>query len=362
MGFLGLFKKRPPDLRTLGQWLWNNDVALLDQTLQNVTVLLFKELVESGVINVACGSIHSNQPEVDAIAGHLTNLLDGRYLLASYEPRTTDKKLLSAAETTRDLILSGEYPELSAQSVMLGTLLAIRLWYAEQFADCIIIAGHVISIATRLGSAEAYRVRGFTFFALGDYDSALGDLLEAKRRQPGLVGINEPLDALAKLTKVPVESDAATYEPDGVRMGRDSLQTFSRVLHLAATLPRSTAQATNALTDFAARAREADAMIKSKVLGQRQLTVGDVADFAKCGMSAQIALMTHLLNTGKPGQAKLPTTTELRDAFAGCLMFLAGTQSINEGIDPGFAAVVRDFETLVQSLNARLDEFKFDLP
>ena len=55
MGLFGLFNRRAPDLRTLGKWLWNNDVALLDQTLENATVGLFKELVESGVIQVEGG-------------------------------------------------------------------------------------------------------------------------------------------------------------------------------------------------------------------------------------------------------------------------------------------------------------------
>ena len=76
MGFRGLFKKRPPDFRTLGKWLWNNDVALAEQTLRNASVVLFQNLCESGVIAAACGEGFS-EDDTFTIAGHLTNLLDG---------------------------------------------------------------------------------------------------------------------------------------------------------------------------------------------------------------------------------------------------------------------------------------------
>lgn len=359
MGFLGFFKKGPPDLRTLGKWLWNNDVDALEQVCQNANVSLFRELVESGVITVASGNLVSKADEVEMTAGHLTNLLDGGYLFSDYEPKTKDVRLINAAERTRDLILSGEYPQLSALSLMVGALLAIRLWYALRLEECLKVASHVISIAGEKGAAESYRVRGFAYFALGDYQAAFADMLEAQRIEPGLVGINEPLKALAKLTN---SSPPRDYEPAGIAVGRTSLRTFSQILKLGAIAAGGAPQP-NPLFDFGGRAQEVDSMIKSGVLARPKLTTGDVADLAKCAMSAKLALTEYLLPTWKPGQASsLPTTQEIRDAFGHCVLYLAGTQSINRMTDPAFANVVEGFSEAVESLFARLDESKFDLP
>lgn len=358
MGFLGFFKKGPPDLKTLGRWLWNNDVDVLEHVCQRANVSLFRELVESGVIKVASGDLVSKADEIDMIAGHLTNLLDGGYLFRDYEPKTKDVRLIEAAERTRALILSGEYPQLSALSVMVGALLAIRLWYAMRFDECVKVASHVIFIASGNGAAEPYRVRGFAYFARGDYQAAFADMLEALRIEPGLVGINEPLKALAKLSNNPQPKG---YEPAGIDVGRVSLQTFSRILKLAA-IAAGDAPQPNPLFDFAGRALEVDSMIKSDVLAKPKLTVGDVADLAKCAMSAQLALTECLLPTRRPGQASLPTTQEIRNAFGHCVLYLAGTQSINRMTDPAFANVVEGFSEAVESLFAKLDALKFELP
>ena len=356
-GFLGFFKRRPPDLKTLGKWLWNNDVDLLGQTQERANVTLFKELVESDVISVASGSVFS-KTEADMVAGHLTNLVDGGYLFKDYEAKTKDGRLIDAAERTRDLILTGEYPELSALSVMVGALLAIRLWYALRFEECIKVASHVVSIANEKGGAEALRVRGFAFFALGDYAAAQADISEAQRREPGLVGINEPLKALAKLTNTPRPKD---HEPAGVAKMRGTLQTLLRILRLAAVEAGSAEKSKTPLSDFAARAEQVEGMIKSNVLVREHLTAGDVADFAMCAMSAQIALTQYLLTSQRPGQGALPNAQEIREAFGYCSIYVAGTQSINPNVGPAFSEMVEGFNEAVESLFARLDESRFDL-
>ena len=124
MPIFGFFKGQRPDLRTLGKWLWNNDVALLAEVLQNTTLLLLTEIMESGVVTAACGTACS-EPERGTIAAQLTHLLDGRSLVRVYDPVTSDAKMRSAAEAARQLVLSGEYPELCDISITLGTVLAI---------------------------------------------------------------------------------------------------------------------------------------------------------------------------------------------------------------------------------------------
>ena len=202
-------------------------------------------------------------------------------------------------------------------------------------------------------------MRGFAQFALKEYDDALADLLEARNRRPGLVGLNEPIAALAKLTKTP--APIPVEEPDGVRSGRASLLTFSRILWTAAGKSKKQSAPPNLLFDFRSRAQEVDAMIRLNPLGRPQVNVGDVLDFAKCGMSAQIALM-ELLPSSRPGDGTIPSAEEIRGAFGYCLVFLAGTQSINAMSDPAFSEMVQGFRDAVDALNAKLDEFKFDLP
>jgi hypothetical protein len=364
MGLLGLFKRRAPDLRTLGRWLWNNDVALLDQTLENASVALFKELVESGVIQVEGGPMLLSERDVDMIAGHLTNLLDGGYLLEGYTPKIADNRLLSIATATRDLILRGEYPNVSALSVMMGTFLAIRAWYAERFADCISVATHVISIASEKGAGEAYRVRGFAHFASSDYEAALADMLDAQRREPGLVGINEPIKALRKLTNTPASAATRSdreHEPAGLAMNRAALGTFSTILHLGAAAVATVSTAANELLNFAAMAQLADGMLRSKALEKRHITMGDAIDLAKCAMSSKLALTTYLLTKDRPGQGSLPPEQAIRDAFGTCMLFLHGANAINANVDPRFSSAVEDLQREVDSLFASFDKAKFDL-
>jgi hypothetical protein len=359
MGLFGLFKKRAPDLRTLGQWLWNNDVTLLDQALENATVFLFKELVESGVIQVEGGPTLLSEKEVGVIAGHLTNLLDGGYLLQGYEPKTTDSRLLSIAPATRDLILRGEYPKISALSVMAGTIIAIRAWYFGRFTECVAVATHVIPIASKKGSGEAYRVRGFARFALGDYDAALADILEAQRREPGLVGITEPLKALRRLTSTPTSGDKE-YEPAGLAMNRVALGTLSRILYLGAAAADNTTKG-NELVDFGAMAHLANGLLKSKALESPQITMGVVIDLTKCAMSANLALTMYLLTKERPGEGSLPSEQQIRDAFGTCMLFLHGMNSINSNVDPRFSSAIQDLQGEVDSLFASFDKAKFDL-
>ena len=311
----------------------------------------------SGVVTAACGAEWSEEQRT-IIGGQLTHLLDGRSLVKVYDPVTSDAKMRSAAEAARNLVLSGEYPELCDQSVLLGTLLAIHLWYAAQFSECIVVTNHLLKIPGE-GSAEVYRVRGFARFALKEYDDALADLLEARKRRPGLVGLNEPITALAKLTKTTLPT--LVEEPDGVRSGRASLLTFSRILWTAAGRSKDPSAPPNLLFDFRSRAQEVEAMIQSNVLGRPQVNIADVVDFAKCGMSAQIALMGLLLES-KPDEDGIPSTEEIRAAFGHCLVFLVGTQSINAVADPAFSRLVLDFQYAVDALDAKLDELKFDLP
>jgi hypothetical protein len=325
--------------------------------LQNATLGLLEDIMTSGVVTAACGAEWSEEQRA-IIGAQLTHLLDGRSLLKVYDPVTSDAKMRSAAEAGRQLVLSGEYPELCEQSIMLGTLLAIHLWYASQFRECIVVVDHLLEIPGE-GSAEVYRVRGFARFALKEYDDALADLLEARSRRPGLVGLNEPIAALAKLTKTTLPT--SVEEPDGVRSGRASLLTFSRILWTAAGRSKDPSAPPNLLFDFRSRAQELEAMIQSNVLGRPQVSIGDVIDFAKCGMSAQIALM-GLLSTSKPGEDTIPSTDEIRAAFGHCLVFLAFTQSSRDTADPAFSEMVQGFRDAVDALNTKLDALKFDLP
>jgi hypothetical protein len=357
MGILGFFKDRPPDLRTLGKWLWNNDVALLQRMLQDGTLALFEDIMTSGVITAACGAEWSEE-ERATIAGQLIHLLDGRALVKVYDPVTTDSRIRSAAETARNLVMSGEYTELFDESIMLGTLFAIHLWYAKQFSECIVVTNHLLEIPGD-GSAEVYRVRGFAHFVLKEYDSALRDLLEARKLRPGLVGLNEPIAALAKITKTPLP--APVEEPDGVRSGRAALLIFSRILWAAAARYESPTVQNNPFHDFRIRAQEVDVMIQSNSIGRRAMNLGDVFDFAKCGISAQMALL-RLLSDSKPGEDTIPDADDIRAAFGYSLVFLAGTQSINSLGDPAFAEMVQDFNGAVNSVYAKLDGLKFDLP
>lgn len=360
MGFPGLFKKRPPDFRTLGKWLWNNDVALAEQTLRNASVVLFQNLCESGVIAAACGEGFS-EDDTFTIAGHLTNLLDGGSLMKGYAPKAQDPRLLSAAEATRDLLLGGEYPQLSALSVMAGTLLAINLWYGRRFPECGLVTDQLISTAVGKRSGEAYRVRGFAYFAQGDFAQALADILEAKRIEPGLVGLNEPLKALSELTKTRDASDAR-HEPAGIEKMRETLRTLSAILKVAdRAIPRES-NSEHPLFDFAARLHDADRLDTSGALTRPQTQLGDVVDLAQCAMSAQISLTQYLLADPSTKRSDLPPPPDIRDAFGYCLLFLHGTASINKNVDPAFAGAVEDFERQVDVLFARLDESKFDLP
>ena len=347
-------------LRTLGKWLWNNDVELLDQILENATVSLFKELIESGVIQVEGGPTLLSEREVDMIAGHLTNLLDGGYLLQGCAPKTSDSRLLFIGPAARDLILRGEYPNVSALSVVAGTALAIRAWYAGRFTECVSVATHIISIATEKGTGEAYRVRGFAHFAFGDYDAALADMLEAQRREPGLVGINEPLKALRRLTNTSTSGNRE-HEPGSLATNRAALGTLSRIL-LRGAVVAGKAPKDNELVDFAAMAHLADGMLKSKALESRQITMGDVIDLAKCAMSAKLALTTYLLTKERPGQGSLPSEQEIRDAFGNCMLVLHGTNAISANVDPRFSGAVHDLQREVDSLFASLDAAKFELP
>ena len=183
MRFLDFITKRPPDMRTLGNCLWRNDVSRLDQALTAATTLLFKDLVESDVVSAATGQRLAGD-ETDLVAGHLTNLLDGVSLLGDYVPKVKDERLLADARRAQSLILGGEYPQLKALSTMAGTLLVIRLWYEQRFVDSTSVASHVIANATGKDAAEAYRVRGLSSFAAGDHKAALEDLLEARRLEP----------------------------------------------------------------------------------------------------------------------------------------------------------------------------------
>lgn len=356
MGFLGLFKKQPPDLRTLGKWLWNNDVALLNRQLQGAELALFKELVESGVIPAVNDPSRIGERAGDMIAGHLTNLLDGGYLVQGYAPKASDRAIIAAAEATHDLILRGNYPSLRALSVVTGSLLAIRTWYSMEFTESIAIATHVISIATEKGGAEAHRVRGFGHFALGDHTAALADILEAKRREPGLVGINEPLKALRRLTNTSARGDKAR-EPAGLAMYRDALGTFSSILHVSAAAAGN-ATAPNEALDFAAMARLADRLLKSKALERPRATMGDIIDFAKCALSSKVALTMWLQAKGRPGRASLPTEQKIREALGTCMFFLQGTDSINSGLDPNFNGAVQELQREVDSLFADLDSIE----
>jgi hypothetical protein len=320
---------------------------------------LFKELIESGVIRVEGGPTPLSDRDVDIIAGHLTNLLDGGYLLQGYAPKTPDNRLLSIAIATRDLTLGGEYPNVSALSVMTGTLLAIRAWYASRFVECISVATHVASIATKKGAGEAYRVRGFAHFALGDYEAALGDLLEARRREPGLVGISEPISALRGLTATAADGDRE-HAPASLAMNRSALGTFSKVLHLAAAAVGN-ARPPNELLDFAAMAHLADGMLESKALESRQLRMGAAIDFAKCAMSTILALTKYVLVKERPGRGALPSEEEIRDAFGTCMFFLHGTDAINTKVDTRFSGALQDLQREVDALFASFDKAKFDL-
>lgn len=356
MGFFSRFKQRPPDFRTLGKWLWNNDIAFLQQTLQNATLMLLNDILESRVVEAACAG---PMPEDirGTIAGQLVHLLDGRSLVKTYDPVTSDEALWSAAESARHLVLSGEYPNLCDESIMLGTLLAIHLWYASQFTECIVVANHLLDIPGE-GTAEVYRVRGFAHFALKHYDSALADFLEARKRRPGLVGLSEPIAALGKLTKTAVSTQTA--EPEGVRLGRASLLTFSHILWIASSRREGAAASTDPFHDFRSRAQEVDAMLASNLIGRPQVNVGDVVDFAKCARSAQLALM-YLLSTSSPRENALPTAEEIRAAFGYCMLFLDATQGINIIPDPAFLGMVEDCRNSFDALFARLDEVKFRL-
>lgn len=319
--------------------------------------MLLGEILESGVVTAACKGPMSEATR-GTIAGQLTHLLDGRSLLKVYEPVTSDDELRSAAEAACRLVLLGEYPGLCDESIMLGTLLAVHLWYASQFSECIAVANHLLEIPGE-GSAEVYRVRGFAHFALGEYEVALADILEAQRRNTGLVGINEPLKALRKLTNTSAQNDTEN-EPAVVGTSRMVLETFSTILHLGAAAAGGKPKQ-NELFDYAAMAQQADALRKSGALARRQVQVGDLIDLAKCAMSAQLALTTCLLKEERPGRGSLPPEQKIRDAFGHCMLFLSMTPAINPNMDPKFLRAVQELQREVDRLYVRLDEFKFDL-
>jgi len=357
MGFFSRFKQRTPDLRTLGKWLWNNDVSLLQQMLQNATLMLLNDILDSRVVEAACAN---PMPEDirGTVAGQLVHLLDGRALLKVYDPVTSDETLRAKADSARRLVVAGEYPNLCDDSILLGTLLAIHLWYAAQFTECIVVANHLFEMPGA-GIAEVYRVRGFAHFALKDYDGALADLLEARKRRPGLVGLSEPIAALARITKTAVSSE--TFEPEGVRLGRLSLLTFSRILWAAGSRRDAATESSDPLHDYRSRAQEVDAMLASNLIGRPQVHVGDVVDFAKCAMSAKLALM-DLLSTTRQEDEALPSAEEARAAFGYCMLFLDGTRGINTIPDASFSSMVEDCRRAFDALFTRLDELKFRLP
>jgi len=357
--FFGSNKRRPPDLRKLGQWLWNNDVALLQQQLTQATTFLFKELVESGIAATASGETFT-EDEATMIAGHLTNLLDGGFLLVGYAPKSSDPRLLSAATTARNLILTGEYPELIALSVYVATLLAIHLWYEQRFDECAAVATEAMLRPTDKPPGEACRVRSFAYFAKGDYNAALNDLEEARRREPGLVGLVEPMKVLAALTDRKVDPNKKS-ELSGIRSARDTLGIFEKILKVAAVKTSGVALPHHELYDFSGMAREAEKLVKSNAFAKRQITMGDVIDLTKVAMSAQVAMMEHLLADASLRREELPPFAQIREAFGMSLVFLSGTGAINPNVDPAFAGIVQGFEEGVTTLLMELEKRKFDL-
>jgi hypothetical protein len=162
---------------------------------------------ENHDFQLACGR-GMPQELRDAAAVYLINILSGKTLLQDFEPTSTEKRVVEAAERSRERIAAfgpgpGPYQQIRALTVMVGSLLAISLWYQQRFNECLLVASHIIDSSSYTGGAEACRVRGFAHFALGDYAAAKTDLLQAQRREARLVGLKEPLKALEKLTNGP---------------------------------------------------------------------------------------------------------------------------------------------------------------
>jgi len=101
--------------------------------------------------------------------------------------------------------------------------------------------------------------------------------------------------------------------------------------------------------------------LASNLIGRPQVHVGDVVDFAKCAMSAKLALM-DLLSTTRQEDEALPSAEEARAAFGYCMLFLDGTRGINTIPDASFSSMVEDCRRAFDALFTRLDELKFRLP
>jgi len=326
MGLFSFIKGKPstPNRKTLGQWLWNNDSELARQTLTSMTIQLMIALEKQ--ITTLPSASGLTDDERGFVVGHTVQLLDGGSLLPAYKMKPLSPAMLGAAqELQRNVISEGPSNPAFGVALTAAHLIAVCAWYAGDFRDAINVANYLIEIFPQ--DAEAYRMRGFAHFALGDYERAREDLEAAYDIEPGLNGLFEPLQAARRLTGHPTEPASAKPQSHGVRDFHAALITLSEMFESGATKQGSGA-ISNPYHQDALRCRAlADASLKwgEKIRGDK------VASLVECTQLGLKFAEENLLHKTQWPAAPFPTKKRVVSALAELNLIVAMFAGMNQG-------------------------------